>query len=96
MATFYVLPPRENLELIVGGVFQRLLPGLSLPSNCWEAVIERISELARWPTDVYLVPRDDIPEELPINEVLRTAYGAEPDDRIVDVRLTSSSLELHL
>lgn len=91
MATFYLLPPRENLERMISTVLQRLLPGLSPPAHYWDELIERISELAQWPKDVYFIPRDDLPEEIAITEALTAAFGAEPDDHVVHVELDSTT-----
>src|SRR6185437_13939862 len=60
MATFYVLPPRTCLEDSLGGLIGKLLPGLPLPVDAWDAVVERLAELGGWPADVYLIPRDDL------------------------------------
>ena len=65
----------------------RLLPGLPLPVESWEAIADRIGSAANWPDDVFLVPRDDLPEGEPVGEALAAAYGAEPGDRIVEVSL---------
>jgi hypothetical protein len=85
MATFYILPPRESLERALVEVLGRLLPGLPLPAEAWEAVIERMASAAGWPADVFLVPRDDLPEGEPIAEALAAAFGAEAGDRVIEV-----------
>lgn len=89
MATFYLLPPRTCLEQAVGQVLARLLPGLPLPSDCWDAVTEQLK--AHWPTDVFLVPRDDLPEGEPVEESLIAGFGAELGDRVVEVTLGHGS-----
>ena len=87
MATFYLLPPRACLEQAIGDVLARLLPGLPLPADAWEAITDRIGLAAGWPADVFLVPRDDLPEGEPVGEALAAAFGAEPGDRVVEVSL---------
>jgi hypothetical protein len=87
MATFYLLPPRECLEQAIGEVLARLLPGLPLPAESWEVVTEQIGSAAGWPADVFLVPRDDLPEGEPVAEALAAAFGAEPGDRVIEVNL---------
>jgi hypothetical protein len=37
--------------------------------------------------DVFLVPRDDLPEGEPLGEALAAAFGAETGDRVVEVSL---------
>lgn len=87
MATFYLLPPRACLEQALGEVFARLLPGLPLPADTWEAVTDRLGSAAGWPAEVFLVPRDDLPEGEPVGAALTSAFGAEPGDRVVEVGL---------
>jgi hypothetical protein len=85
MATFYLLPPRDCLEQAVGDLFGKLLPGLPLPADAWEALAQHIAAAANWP-DVFLVPRDELPDGDPA-AALAEAYGAEPGDRVVEVSL---------
>jgi hypothetical protein len=87
MATFYVLPPRASLEGAFGDLLGKLFPGLPLPVEAWESIAERIGSAANWPDDVFLVPRDDLPEGEPVGQALAAAFGAEAGDRIVEVSL---------
>jgi hypothetical protein len=87
MATFYLLPPRACLEEALGELLGRLLPGLPLPADAWDAVTDRVGSAAGWPADVFLVPRDDLPEGEPVGAALAAAFGAEPGDRVVEVSL---------
>ena len=89
MATFYVLPPRDCLDRAVTDLFTKLLPGLPLPADTWAAVTEHLS--ASWPADVFLVPRDDLPEGESLVDGLATGFGAEAGDRVVEVRLAGPS-----
>ncbi len=88
MATFYVLPPRASLELVLSEVLGRLLPGLPLPADAWDCIADRLGSAAQWPADVFLVPRDDLPEGQSIGESLCAAFGAEPGDRVVEINIT--------
>ena len=90
MATFYLLPPRACLEEALGGLLSSLLPGLPLPADSWDAIADRIAAEVRWPADVFLIPRDDLPEGIPVGEALAAAFGAEPGDRVVEVSLNRS------
>lgn len=85
MATFYLLPPRACLEEAVEQILQRLLPGLPLPEHCWDLIVERLAAAAHWPQDVFLIPRDELPEDEPWAAALIAAFGAEPGDQIVEV-----------
>jgi hypothetical protein len=87
MATFYLLPPRTCLEQAFGDLLAWLLPGLPLPVESWEAITDRVGSAANWPDDVFLVPRDDLPEGEALGEALAAAFGAEPGDRVVEVSL---------
>lgn len=91
MATFYLLPPRSCLEQALGEVLARLLPGLPLPADSWDAVTDRVGSAANWPADVFLVPRDDLPEGETVASALAAAFGAEPGDRVVEVSLARGS-----
>jgi hypothetical protein len=85
MATFYLLPPRACLEQVVGELFGKLLPGLALPADMWDALAQHLALAGRWP-EVFLVPRDELPEGDPL-AALAEGYGAEPGDRVVEVSL---------
>jgi hypothetical protein len=85
MASFYVLPPRECLEQALSEALGQLLPGLPLPVDSWDLIADRLGSAAHWPEDVYLVPRDDLPEGVAIGEALAAAFGAEPGDRVVEI-----------
>lgn len=86
MATFYLLPPRDCLERAVGDLLGKLLPGLPLPAEAWDAVAQHLASIADWPADVFLVPRDELPEG-DAAAALAEGYGAEPGDRVVEVSL---------
>ena len=85
MATFYLLPPRACLEDAVSEVFGKLLPGLPLPADAWDALTQHLTALAGWP-DTFLVPRDELPDGDPA-AALADDYGAELGDRVVEVSL---------
>lgn len=91
MATFYVLPPRSVLDNILGGFFAKLLPGMPLPADTWDALADWLASAAGWPADVCLVPADDLPADQPVEAALAAAFGAEPGDRVVEVRLNGTA-----
>lgn len=86
MATFYLLPPRACLDQAVGDLFAKLLPGLPVPADAWESVARHLAAVAGWPGDVFLVPRDELPDGEPA-AALADGYGADPGDRVIDVSL---------
>lgn len=88
MATFYLLPPRACLEQTLGDMLTRFLPGLPLPAESWDTIVDRIGAAAKWPDDVFLIPRDDLPGDEPLDESLVAAFGAEPGDRVIEVSLS--------
>ena len=90
MATFYLLPPRACLVEALDDVLGRFLPGLPLPADSWDIAVERLRSTVPWPDDVYLVTRDELPEDEPVAEAL-TCFGAEPGDRVVEVGLSRGS-----
>lgn len=86
MATFYLLPPRSCLEQSVCELFNKLLPGLPLPTDSWDSLTRELASAACWPADTFFVPRDELPEGEP-GAALVECYGAEPGDRVVEVSL---------
>ena len=91
MATFYLLPPRACLEQAVSDLFGKLLPGLPLPADAWDSVAQHLADATGWP-EVYLVPRDELPEGDAVAS-LAEGYGAEPGDRVVEVSLARPARE---
>ena len=86
MATFYLLPPRACLEQTLGEVFTKLLPGLPLPADAWDAIAGELASAALWPTDLFFIPRDELPEG-DTGAALVDGYGAEAGDRVIEVSL---------
>jgi hypothetical protein len=85
MATFFILPPRACLEAALVAVFSRFLPGLPVPTDTWQAVIDILASEGDWPEDLFLIPRDDLPECEAVADALAVGFGAEPGDRVVEV-----------
>jgi len=85
MATFYVLPPRVCLEEQLAAMLGKLLPGLPIPVESWDVLVERLREFAHWPEEAYLVPRDEIPFGESTCEALAEYFGAAPGDRVIEV-----------
>src|SRR5437660_757025 len=85
MATFYLLPARASLDRSLSELLGRFLPGLPVPASAWDRVIEYLSAATDWPADVFLIPRDDLPDDEAPADALRTGFGAETGDRVVEV-----------
>lgn len=85
MATFYLLPPRACLDAAVGDLLSRFLPGLPSPAAAWDAILPTLAGKNGWPEDVFLVPRDDLPEGEAVADALTAGFGAEPGDHVVEV-----------
>ena len=85
MSTFYILPPREVLESSLGDVLTRFLPGLPLPVDSWDIIAEKLASAASWPEDVFLIPRDDLPDSDSVSESLIDGFGAEVGDRAIEI-----------
>lgn len=83
MATFYLLPPRACLDESVAAFLGKLLPGLPAPS--WDRFAEQVAC-----PGVYLVTRDELPEDELVTAALETGFGAEPGDRVVEVNMTGA------
>lgn len=92
MATFYVLPPRACLDEILADVLGRLLPGLPLPAEGWDLLLLHLAANSGWSKDLYLIPRDELPEGERTADSLRTHFGAEAGDRVVEVPLPRMTL----
>jgi len=86
MATFYVLPPRGVLADRWSQFWQSLLPGLPLSPELPDELIRRIESAVGDLPDVFVLYRDDLPEELAVGSALCDAYGAEAGDQVVEVR----------
>jgi hypothetical protein len=92
MATFYLLPPRACLEQALKQFLQRFVPGLPLPEDCWDLLVERLAAAAGWPCDVFLITRDELPDDQLETATLMAAFGAEVGDEIVEVSTPAGSI----
>ena len=86
MATFYLLPPRAMVEQRWQSIWQAILPGARLRAA--EGWADLLAESLGEP-DGYLVFRDELPVGEDPLAALRDGYGAEPGDRVVEVRWAS-------
>jgi hypothetical protein len=85
MATFFVLPPRERLEMAVSEFVDRILPGLSAPPAVCDALLAALELEANRPDDVYFVHREELTGMTDVMTDLTVGFGAEPGDVIVEI-----------
>lgn len=86
MATFYILPARELVGERFAQCLEALFPGLSWEESCWTDLAEALSAAAST-EEIYVLFRDEIPENRELMPVLRSEFGAEDNDRVVEVGL---------
>lgn len=87
MSTFFILPPRECLELAVTDFLDRLIPGLPAPDGLCERILDALSDQR----DLFIVHREDLTGSGELAEELAEGFGAEPRDRVVEVGMPVGS-----
>ena len=94
MSTFYLLPPRPFLAEYLADHLRHVLPGLE-----WDGVPQAdltglVDRAAAGHADVYLVYREDLPDDEDPARALADGFGATPDDEVIEVRAGSRPGEL--
>ena len=89
MATFYLLPPRPVVGEALAWFLQDWLPGLPRLDEQWLALADAVQLAASQRHDVYLIFREDLPDDADAEQALRDGFGAEPGDEIVELRLAA-------
>jgi hypothetical protein len=96
MATFYVFPSRHLLGRHFAEVLGTLFPGLSWPSSAWPDLAEALGTATLSHLGVYVVYREELPDDSGVEEALASACGAEQGDDVIEVhpgsRLTDASV----
>ncbi|MCZ2342698.1 MAG: hypothetical protein LC104_13050 [Bacteroidales bacterium] len=87
MSTFYILPPRECLEQTVASFLDRLVPGLPAPEGLCERILNFLSDQP----DLFVVHREDLAGFTELADELAEGFGAEPQDRVVEVGMMHGS-----
>jgi hypothetical protein len=87
MATFYVLPPRPFFGRCYATYLQTLFPGLTWDDAVCPELADRLSSVAADRKDVYVVYREELPEDEDLARGLADGFGAEPGDEVIEVRL---------
>ncbi len=83
--TFYVLPPRDILARQFAGFLTGLFPGLDWTASAPDELAETLTGLAEVQGDVYVVYRDELPDDGDLEQTLAECYGAERGDLVVEV-----------
>ncbi len=86
MATFYVLPPRPFLGECYASYLQTLFPGLEWASPAWPRLAETVTAAAAAQPGVYVVHREELPEDEELSRALTDGFGAAAGDEVVEVR----------
>jgi len=86
MATFYVLPPRPFLGRCYATYLQTLFPGLTWDDAVCPDLADHLSSIAADRKDVYIVHREELPEDEDLARGLADGFGAEPGDEVIEVR----------
>jgi hypothetical protein len=94
MSIFYVLPSRPVLGERFAGYLQSLFPGLDWSRTAWPALGEALEAAAVQHPDVYVVYRDDLPEENNLTQILVDGFGAEEGDQVVEIHAVPPHGEL--
>lgn len=85
MSIFYLLPPRPFLGDRFAAFLQTVFPGLDWDCTERTALAEVLGEAAG-AHGVYVIYRDDLPNDESPMLALRHGFGAEPGDEVVEVR----------
>jgi hypothetical protein len=86
MSTFYVLPPRPFLGRCYASYLQTLFPGLEWDDAVCPDLADRLCSVAAGHRDVYVVYREELPEDDNLARGLADAFGAEVGDEVIEVR----------
>jgi hypothetical protein len=85
MSTFYLLPARPHLGRLFGQYLESVFPGLHWDHEAWTDLAESLGAAANRHAEVYVVYREDLPDDVEKAEALQTNFGAEPGDEIVEI-----------
>lgn len=91
MATFYLLPPRPLMAQHFVTFLQSVFPGLQWDTPTRQNLTEALEAAATCRPDVFVIFREDLPEEEPALVTLMEAYGAEEGDEVIDIQASEGS-----
>jgi hypothetical protein len=87
MSTFYVLPSRSLLGQRFAEFLATVFPGLDWQRPQWRDLAEVLGANVPQQSDVYVVYREDLTDNVVLDEALVRDYGAERGDEVVEVAL---------
>jgi hypothetical protein len=87
MSTFYVLPSRSLLGQRFAEFLETVFPGLDWQRPQWRDLAELLGANVPQHPDVYVVYREDLPDNALLDESLMRDFGAEAGDEVVEVAL---------
>ena len=85
MSRFFLLPSRLTLGRLYGELLTTLFPGLTWRQQDWLDLAELLGSAAQSHPDVFVVYREDLPDDVPVDHALRHDFGAQPGDEVVEV-----------
>jgi hypothetical protein len=86
VSTFYVLPPRPLLGEYFADYLRPVFPELDWASADRIELVRLLEAAAIRHTDVFVVYREELPDDEEIIRALTDGFGAEPGDQIIEVR----------
>jgi len=87
MAVFYVLPPRTQAGDHFAAYLRELFPGLDWDARERLNLADGLLAAAAARPEVFVVFRDELPGGAATPSSLADAFGAEPGDEVIEVRL---------
>lgn len=85
MSTFYLLPSRPQLGEQFAQYLSSLFPGLNWPQAAWADLGETLAALAAQQPDVFVVHREELPNNEDAEAALSAGFGAAAGDEVVEV-----------
>jgi hypothetical protein len=86
VSTFYLLPPRPFLAEHLAGLLQGVLPGLDWTASHRADLTAIVDRAAASHEDVYVVYREELPDDEDPARALTDGFGASPGDEVIEVR----------
>jgi hypothetical protein len=85
VSTFYLLPPRPLLGQQFAAFLQGCFPGLSWSRPARAELAELLGTTAQQQAGVYVVFREDVPENADLTQTMVNDFGASVGDEVVEV-----------
>jgi hypothetical protein len=85
MATFYVVPSRQQLGQRYGEFLTSLFPDVTFTAWNWADLADAIVVQIERHGDAHVIYREDLDEEHSVKDSLLSQFGAALDDEIVEI-----------